>query len=261
MDLLAEILQKAETLKAVRHFLDSRNFIEVDTAILQTTVVPELHVHSLPCKGGFLLPSPELAMKALLCRCHLEHGSHSIYQLAHCFRDEAEQDALHFREFLMLELYGLDYSAVELLGLIDELLRVLPLSCLKGKELVVLSFAELCWRACGLEFDAYWRDGLPGMRELYVRAGGNRLQGLPTLNLDDLFHLFLVEFLEPYIARELPYCALYPYPDVTPLPAKCLDDIWVDRWELYLNGAELGNACREENRGEYLRRYRRRFEL
>ena len=255
------ILQKTRVLQSVRRFFDSLDFIEVDTGILQAAVVPELHVPNfhLPCCDRYLLPSPELAMKRLLCQWDSEGEAHSIYQLAHCFRQEQQQDALHSWEFLMLEFYGLGYSTAQLLTVINELLQKLAaelhLPHVSGAKPVVLSFDELCRRALGLEFDRYWQAGLPGMRQLYAKAGG----AVPELALDDLFHLFLIEFLEPYIARALPYCALGPYPDVTPLPAKCLDEGWVDRWELYVNGAELANACCEENRPEYLQRYRARF--
>ena len=272
------IWEKAKVLRLIRFFFDNRDFLEVDTDILQVALVPEWNVPSfyLPCCNRYLLPSPELAMKKLLCNWNIDKslGSenddlNSIYQLAHCFRQEEEQDILHSWEFLMLEFYGLNYNALQLLALLDQLLQelseILPLRYIQETELVLLSFDELCHRALGLEFNCYWAEGLVGMRELYARMGCQ----VPDLSLDDLFHLFLVEFLEPYIANELPYCALYPYPDVTPLPAKLLlnedskereiKGAWVDRWELYLNGMELANGCCEENRAEYLQRYHSHF--
>ncbi len=261
-----KILQKAEILQLIRSFFNRKDFIEVDTGIMQSALVPELHVHSfhLPYCDRYLLPSPELAMKELLCRWDSESRARSIYQLAHCFRQEDEQDSIHFWEFLMLEFYGLDYTTMELLSLLDELLqniaqKLKPSHTLKiilGTQPIVLSFEQLCKRALGLEFNCYWELGLEGLQQLYSEVAGTRS---PKLNLDDLFHLFLVDFLEPYMAKELPYCALYPYPDITPLPAKYLEEGWVDRWELYLNGLELANACGEENRIQYLNRYRTRF--
>ena len=261
-----KILQKAKILQLIRSFFDRNNFIEVDTAILQPTLVPELHVRSfeLPYCDRYLLPSPELAMKELLCRWNSESRARSIYQLAHCFRREEEQDPIHFWEFLMLEFYGLDYTTTELLNLVDELLQNIAqklnqyhtLKMILGTKPVLLSFEQLCNRALGLGFNRYWKLGLEGLQQLYSKV--TRTQA-PQLDLDDLFHLFLVEFLEPYIAKELPYCVLYPYPDITPLPAKYLEEGWVDRWELYINGVELANACGEENRIQYLNRYRTLF--
>ena len=278
-----KVLQKTFILQAVRRFFAEKKFLEVDTPILQTRLVPELHAQSFSVVGrsgaiGYLLPSPELAMKRLLCQWNSEAMGGpeaileglptgkvpSIYQLAHCFRQEDEQDELHFWEFLMLEFYAIGYTSLQLLELVRQLLGYLgpqlrpDLSRLFSGELAVLSFDELCRQAVGLGFDEYWDNGLEGMQELYAAAGGTHS---PDLSLDDLFHLFLVNFLEPYIGRELPFCALYPYPDVTPLPARQLAGrvAWVERWELYVNGVELANACREENRREYLELYRQRF--
>ncbi|WGK68081.1 hypothetical protein P0082_06250 [Candidatus Haliotispira prima] len=301
----SRIRQKAGVLRAVRRFFERECFIELDTKILQGSLVPELHVagFSLPnalvspvspppgsldspnSRGEqYLLPSPELAMKNLLCDWNRHGKARSVYQLAHCFRREEIQDHFHFQEFLMLEFYAVGLDAMHLLELLCSLLSELsPLlrpvfrpananakAKAPGPDIGSprkLSFDELCRKATGLGFDRYWQKGLSGMRDLYTKASGK--QTAPELNQDDLFHLFLVEFLEPYIRQELPNCVLYPYPDVTPLPAKSLNPNenfstehsggWVDRWELYVNGVELANACREENRLSYLQSYRKRF--
>ncbi len=313
----ARARQKAKVLQTVRSFFESQNFLEVDTPILQKALVPELHVASFELSAperntrsksgsyGYLLPSPELAMKQLLCdwQCRAQNqeleslpfSPPCIFQLAHCFRREEQQDLLHRQEFLMLEFYAVGKWAQDsrqLLCLVSQLLAHLgehlrpelaSVLCGEGKGSSktvpqILSFEELCQRALGLGFDCYWQDGIAGLRELYLlacekRSGFRTLAStIEALSLDDLFHLFLVEFLEPHIERHLPYCALYPYPDVTPLPARSLSfhsgaglaageagGGWVERWELYLNGVELANACAEENRPEYLARYRQRF--
>ena len=260
---LEPIRRKARILREARRFFDERGFVEVDTAILQPALVPEFHIDSFALPEGYLLPSPELAMKALLCCMAQSVSPFSIYQFAHCFRREETEAKLHRQEFLMLEFYALQTTAMQLLELVEALLQTIaPFLGKFWAELLSqgirrLSLDQITEQAFGLEFSAYWDSGL--MSELYAQV--SQKTEIPELSRDDLFHLFVVEFVEPYIEQNFPCCALYPYPDVTPLPVRRLDNRrgWADRWELYVLGKELANACCEENRPKYLQEYRERF--
>ena len=257
------IRRKARILCEMRRFFDENSFVEVDTPILQPALVPELNIDSFRLGDRYLLPSPELAMKALLCG--LSSSPFSIYQLSHCFRREDVEDALHRQEFLMLEFYAIKTTAMQLLELVRALLqRIAPFLEKSWANILevgprCLHFDEITQQAFGLKFSEYWESRR--MMELYAEVSQKKYckTEITELSRDDLFHLFLVEFLEPYIEQNFPYCVLYPYPDVTPLPARQKQGGWVDRWELYLLGRELANACREENRATYLQAYQKRF--
>lgn len=122
---LEMLRRRAELLKQVRLFFDSRGFLEVETPVLSRDVVVDLHLDPLsvtlfsdprePTRGErlWLQTSPEFAMKRLLAA-----GCKAIYQVSKGFRG-GEAGSLHNPEFTMVEWYrvGDDYdSGMELLS-------------------------------------------------------------------------------------------------------------------------------------------------
>ena len=111
--------RRAEMLRQVRQFFDSRGFLEVETPILSHDVVVDRHLDPLrvtlfrdprqPHLGDtlWLQTSPEFAMKRLLAA-----GAKAIYQVNKVFRG-GEAGQLHNPEFTMVEWYrvGDDYEA------------------------------------------------------------------------------------------------------------------------------------------------------
>src|SRR6516162_6794975 len=108
---------RRRVLAAVRDYLEARDFVEVETAILQVSPGNETHLHAfateLMAPGGegrrfYLHTSPEFACKKLLAA-----GERRIFEFARVFRNR-EQGALHHPEFTMLEWYraGEPYEAV-----------------------------------------------------------------------------------------------------------------------------------------------------
>src|ERR1700726_2310461 len=108
---------RRRVLAALRHYLEARDFAEVETAILQVSPGNEAHLHAfateLVTPGGarqqlFLHTSPEFACKKLLAA-----GERRIFEFARVFRNR-ERGALHHPEFTMLEWYrtGEPYDVV-----------------------------------------------------------------------------------------------------------------------------------------------------
>jgi len=52
--------------RTVRSFFHDRDFLEVSTPLIASSVIPEEHIDLLATETGFLLPSPEVHMKPLL---------------------------------------------------------------------------------------------------------------------------------------------------------------------------------------------------
>src|SRR5260370_1125599 len=99
---------RRRVLAALRQYLETRDFAEVETAILQGSPGNEAHLHAFSTElatsdGGrrplFLHTSPEFACKKLLAA-----GERRIFEFARVFRNR-EQGALHHPEFTMLEWY------------------------------------------------------------------------------------------------------------------------------------------------------------
>src|SRR5436305_12574903 len=105
------LLARARITAAVREWFAARDFIEVETAILQASPGNEAHLHAfateliLPDASKmrvYLHTSPEFAAKKLLAA-----GDKRLFTFARVFRNR-ERGALHHPEFTMLEWYRAD---------------------------------------------------------------------------------------------------------------------------------------------------------
>ena len=95
-------------LAGLRSHLEARDFVEVETAILQRSPGNEAHLHAFATElvapdrtrmALHLHTSPEFACKKLLAA-----GERRIFEFARVFRNR-ERGALHHPEFTMLEWY------------------------------------------------------------------------------------------------------------------------------------------------------------
>src|SRR6266700_879013 len=96
---------------AVRACFAARDFVEVETAILQASPGNEAHLHAFAAElvapdgqrvPRYLRTSPEFACKKLLAA-----GERRIFEFARSFRNR-EQSALHHPEFTLVEWYRAD---------------------------------------------------------------------------------------------------------------------------------------------------------
>src|SRR2546423_35073 len=111
------LLARGRIAAAVRAFFASRDFVEVEAAILQVSPGNEAHLHAFATEliapdgasaRRYLHTSPEFACKKLLAA-----GERRIFEFARVFRNR-EREALHHPEFTLLEWYRTEepYDAV-----------------------------------------------------------------------------------------------------------------------------------------------------
>ncbi len=239
---------RAEILKQVRNFFDSRDFFEVETPLLSADVVVDRHIEpiqipsnaivSTPIKQDsfWLQTSPEFAMKRLLVS-----GAKSIYQIAKAFRF-GEAGSMHNPEFTMLEWYrtGDDYAA--------------------GRSLLA-DFASRFFDASQVEQVAY--------REAFISTVGlcpltcpldKLVQKARTLepsicfesdDRDEVLNYLLSFVVEPTLGLESP-TIVFDFPGSQSALAKTRtielegNEVEVaERFELYWKGIELANGYHE----------------
>lgn len=222
--------RRAELLKQVRQFFDSRDFLEVETPLLSHDVVVDRHLDPLsvtlfadprePQRGErlWLQTSPEFAMKRLLA-AYAVASAHplpalAIFQVTRAFRG-GEVGQFHNPEFTMVEWYRVwdDFEA----GM--DLLSDLTEAVLARGRPELLSFAEAFIRHA----DVYPMD-------------------LPEAQLDVL----LATKVEPHLGKDRP-TILYGYPSCKSGLARILesDPPVAERFELYVDGIELANGYHE----------------
>ncbi len=248
-------------LRALREFFTARDFVEVDTAILQVSPGNEAHLAAfstqLRVPGGqehclYLHTSPEFAAKKLLAA-----GEPRLFTFAKVFRN-AERSALHHPEFTMLEWYRAGETYDRLMDDCADLLRTAAETtgrhnwCFRGRHADAtlppdrMSVADAFYNHAGIDLLSTL-DGDTGDRAaLAVAAETVGTHVAVDDDWSDIFARVLVEKVEPHLGLGRP-TILDRYPTVEAALARpCADDKRVaERFELYVCGVELANGFGE----------------
>ena len=243
---------------ATRAFFAGRDFLEVETPVLQVSPGLEPHLMAFATelvaadrqssRPLYLHTSPEFAMKKLLAT-----GLPRIFQLAHVFRN-GERASTHSPEFTMLEWYrtgAYEQIVADTAALLSELAAVAGKSVVSWRgidcdlsaepEIVTVSqaFAEF---ADGIDLLATVGD-MPALiaeaRRIGVRVGeGDRW--------DDLVLRILAERIEPRLGAGRPsFLAEYPVEMAALARVKPGNPMVAERVELYIAGVEIANGFGE----------------
>lgn len=237
----AAVRLRARTLRQIRAFFDERGVLEVDTPLLGSATVTDVHISSFEtryrslarpnARRVFLQTSPEYAMKRLLSA-----GYGPIYQVCKAFRDGEEGD-LHNPEFTLLEWYHPGYDHHAMMDEVEDLIaRVLGLG-----SSIRLSYRDAFRRWAGFDFvhcsleDLRSRASAFGL-ETATAAGADR---------DTCLDVLLTRAVQPRMG-ELPVF-IYDFPPTQASLARIRpgDPPVGERFELFVNGIELANGYHE----------------
>ncbi len=220
-DLLGRLERRAQILRTIRSFFDTRDFLEVTTPVRIAAPAPEPHIDCPPCGGAFLRASPELQMKKLLA-----FGIPRLYQMGPCFR-AGEFGSRHNPEFTMLEWYRTGATYLDILKDTQELLAALLPE--KGPPpTTTVTVREMYAKVAHWDPFASWNQ--------------------------DRFDYDMAEKIEPNLPSGFVF--LIDYPPAAASLSRLRGEV-AERWELYYNGLELGNCFTELCDGD---EQRRRFE-
>jgi len=233
---------RAEILAKIRTFFEERDVLEVETPVLASAPVTDLHIEALSCRyrgpgadGGrdlFLQTSPEFAMKRLLAA-----GSGPIYEICKAFRN-GEAGRMHNPEFTILEWYRPGWDHHALMDEIDELL-----SSILGAEIGErLTYAEAFERHAGI-------DALrASAAELGSRARDLLSGEAPDLGDDrsGWLDLLLSHAVEPHLGHGRPsFVHDWPANRAALARVRPGDPPLAERFEVYVEGVELANGYHE----------------
>lgn len=238
-----ELLQKrARMLNCIRAFFLERNVLEVETPLLSHAcgTEPQLDFFTTIFEFAkpeklFLQTSPEFAMKRLLAA-----GSGSIYQICKAFRNN-EVGRFHNPEFTILEWYRVGFDLNDLMDEVEALFA--ELSEYKFESPKRIFYAEIFEHYTGLNalvfsFETYSAFAIQHeIQEVITFCGKNH-----AIWLDYLFSFFV----QPHLG-ENGLCLIYGYPACQSALARLNQDnsLVADRFEVFLNGIELGNGFYE----------------
>jgi len=248
-----EALQgRARLYQIIRAFFLEKGVLEVETPIFSQAGNPDPTIQSLLADfrafGSeksllrYAQTSPEFAMKRLIA-----DGIGPIYQICKVFR-LGEVGRLHNPEFSMLEWYRPDFTYMQLMDEIEELLQVLGISDTCKR----ISFSELFDRYLALDIM------VASSEQLKLCAVQN---GLEVVGLDDDYNdwcnLLLSHIIEPKL-KDLGAVFVYDYPQSQAALANIRLEPYsvAERFELYIDGIEIANGYQElTDAAEYRRRF------
>jgi lysyl-tRNA synthetase, class II len=258
-DVRKVFVTRAKIIAALRRELESRGFIEVETPMMQplyggAAARPFITHHNTLDVDLYLRIAPELYLKRLIVG-----GLDRVYEINRNFRNEG-LSTHHNPEFTMLEFYQ---AYTDYRGLIDFSELLLSQAAIAATGGTKVEYEGNC-----LDFSHLERYT---MREAIVRFWEG--EGRPTL--DDVANPeWLLQHSEKPTAGEaltdiferqveeklIQPTVIYDYPvETSPLSKQKPDDpAFVERFEIYVAGMEIGNAYTELNDPQ---EQRRRFEM
>lgn len=259
----ADLLANAETRKvfatrsrivsAIRHFLDERGYLEVETPVLQplyggAAARPFTTHHNTLDQTFYLRIADELYLKRLLVG-----GFERVYEISKDFRNEGI-DRNHSPEFTMLEFYQAYGDYEQMMEMVEQLLSAVVKEVYGGSTFVYQgneidvtppwprrTLREAIMERTGIDYTEHAdaNDLLAPAR----KAGADIETGTVWPRIVDEL---LKQFVRPHLLQPI---FLIDYPlELSPLAKRKPDDpTHVERFQPYIGGGEVGNAFTELN--------------
>jgi lysyl-tRNA synthetase class 2 len=246
----ALFVARSRMISSIRAFFDQRDFLEVETPILQplyggAAARPFTTLHNALDMPLYLRIADELYLKRLVVG-----GLDRVYEIGHDFRNEGI-DRTHNPEFTMLEFYQAyaDYTAM--MNVVEQLLEKTAEAVRSVPELAAnvprfrRPFTRIEWvpslnAAAGADV-ASLNDA--ALRSLAQRVGVEKPESLSRPKvMDEMFQALVESKLQ-----EPTFVVDYPV-ELSPLAKpKRGNPSLTERFELFANGKEMANAFSELN--------------
>ncbi|MGE5592987.1 MAG: lysine--tRNA ligase [Betaproteobacteria bacterium] len=246
-------LKRTAIVRAVRAFLDSRGYIEVETSAMHTipggaTARPFITHHNALDIDLYLRIALELHLKRLIVG-----GLEKVYEIGRVFRNEGISTK-HNPEFTMLELYEAYADYTDMMSLAEDLIHYVAIQVLgqakvdyEGNTIDLTppwprkTMVEAVRERTGVDFDAVESDE-------DARAAARRLgvEVDPHATMGKVLSEIYEERVEPTLVSPV-FVTDHPI-EISPLAKKREDDPrYTYRFELIIGGREIANAFSELN--------------
>ena len=245
-------VKRSQIITELRHFLDGKGFLEVDTPILTPFEIgasarPFLTHHNTLDMDMVLRIETELYLKRLVVG-----GMDKVYEVGRIFRNEG-MDPKHNPEFTSIELYQAYTDFHGMMDLVEEMMKTVAQKVCgtlqiqyQGIDIDLghwerMTMVEAVKKYSGVDFDAIATD------EEAIAAAKEHHVALPEIATKGAI---LAEFFDAFVEEKLIQPTfIYDYPvEISPLAKrKPSDPKFTERFEYFINATEFGNAFSELN--------------
>jgi len=249
--------KRSAIVQYIRAFLDSQNYLEVETPMMQTTpggaiARPFTTHHNALDMQLYLRIAPELNLKRLIVG-----GFDRVYEINRNFRNEGVSTQ-HNPEFTMLELYRAYATYEDLMDMVEALLHGMSDAILgttkvnyQGEE---IDFGKQFARMTVEEVILKYNPDLDKskLRDRDYLVGVCEKLGIPVKDSygPGKLQIEIFEKTGEENLREPTFVTQYPT-EVSPLSRKNDDDPFLtDRFEFFVVGREIANGFSELNDSE-----------
>ncbi|MBO4461132.1 MAG: lysine--tRNA ligase [Clostridiales bacterium] len=246
-------VKRSAILKEIRNFLDTRNFMEVETPTLVSNAGGaaarpfETHYNALD-EDVKLRISLELYLKRLIVG-----GLERVYEIGRVYRNEGV-DTRHNPEFTLMELYQAYTDYYGMMELTESMFKYVAQKVLGTTKIVYqgteidlgqpfarMTMNEAIKKYAGVDFDTV--DGDDAAKAL---AKEHHIEFEDRHKKGDIINLFFEEYCEKELIQPT-FIMDHPI-EISPLTKKKpTDPTKVERFELFINTWEMCNAYSELN--------------
>lgn len=257
-DVRETFYKRTKIIKAIREFLDARDFIEVDTPILATIASGAAarpfitHSNALDI-DLYLRIATELYLKRLIVG-----GFERVYEMGKDFRNEGI-DIRHNPEFTMIELYQAYADYNDMMELTENLVaycaeKVLGTTKInyQGTELDLtppwnrLTMVDAVKKYSGVDFNEIKTDEEAREIAKKLKVVDELKKKLKDCTKGDILNAAFEVYVEEHLIQPT-FILDYPV-EISPLTKKKIDDpAMTERFEAFIYAREVANAYSELN--------------
>lgn len=247
---------RSRIIRAIRNYLDSRDYMEVETPILNTipggaAARPFITHHNTLDIDMYLRIAPELYLKRLIVG-----GFEKVYEMGRLFRNEG-MDVKHNPEFTSIEIYQAYSDYHDMMDLTEDLIKSVAQEVLGtttityqgetvnlGEPWARMTMLESIKKYSGADFAA--TKTAEEAEELAKSIGIEFDEDAPKLSRGEIISLAFEEKVEEQLVQPT---FIYEYPvEISPLAKRYADNPdFTERFEIFITRREFGNAFSELN--------------